>query len=313
MQALNNHLPHTADRLFLTDGGLETWLVFHQGWDLRHFAAFELLNTDAGRRRLTDYYREYLDLAVSHGLGFVLESPTWRANPDWGSRLGYRASDLAAINCEAIRFMEQLRASASSAGPILISGCVGPRGDGYDPGETMTAGEAEHYHAQQIGAFRASHADMVSAITMTNAPEAAGIARAARNADIRAVISFTVETDGCLPTGQPLAEAIAEVDAATDVGPAYYMINCAHPSHFKHLFSTPDVGWQRRIRGLRTNASRLSHEELDAAETLDEGDPHELGALHRALKAQLPWLSVVGGCCGTDLRHVEQICLHWHR
>ncbi|MGB5831806.1 MAG: homocysteine S-methyltransferase family protein, partial [Thiohalocapsa sp.] len=228
MQSMSNHLPHNADRLFLTDGGLETWLLFHQGWDLRHFAAFELLKTEAGRRELTGYYREYLDLAASKGLGFVLESPTWRANPDWGLRLGYHASDLTAINCEAIRFLNHLRASVSSSGPILISGCVGPRGDGYDSGEVMTADEAERYHAQQIGAFRASHADMISAITMTNAPEATGIVRAARNAGIPAVISFTLETDGRLPTGQPLAEAIAEVDAATNAGPVYYMINCAH-------------------------------------------------------------------------------------
>lgn len=302
-------LPQADGTLFLTDGGIETSLIFQDGLDLPCFAAFPLMRDARGRQLLIRYYERYIDIARTNGMGFVLESPTWRASADWGARLGYSLPDIAAVNAEAIRLMHELReAHETPASPMVVSGCIGPRGDGYIPGEAMSEEAAEAYHALQAGAFAEAGADMVTAITMTNTNEAIGIVRAARRAGMPTAIAFTLETDGRLPTGQTLAEAIAHVDAATANDPAYYMINCAHPTHFQGVME-PDRGWTRRIRGLRANASRRSHQELNDAPDLDAGDPNELGGQYRDLVQAHPQINVLGGCCGTDHRHVECIAL----
>lgn len=307
MPRYRNHLPQLDDRLFLTDGGIETSIIFHQGIDLPYFAAFDLLGHGRGEKILSDYYLPYLDIAARHRSGFILESATWRANPDWAARLGYSLDALDAANRRAIDMLVALRdAHQAETGPVVISGCLGPRGDGYDPGQIMTHDDARRYHAVQIQSFAETEADMVAAITMTNVSEALGIALAARDHRMPVAISFTLETDGKLPTGQPLGEAIAAVDLASNHYPAYYMINCAHPTHFDGLFAH-SAQWQTRVRGLRGNASRLSHAELDAADDLDEGNPEELGGQYAALRRALPSLNVLGGCCGTDHRHVSEI------
>jgi S-methylmethionine-dependent homocysteine/selenocysteine methylase len=297
-------LPQLGDRLFLTDGGLETTLIFHDGLDLPHFAAFTLLRDEAGRTTLRRYYRRYLEIAAEAGLGFILESPTWRASLDWAARLGLTRGELALFNRDAIYLMRELAAEWRGRVPkLVVSGQIGPRGDGYDPGEVMAADQAQAYHADQVGAFAAARADMACAITMTNIPEAIGLVRAAQRAGLPVAVSFTVETDGRLPTGQTLEEAIVTVDAATLRGPAYYMVNCAHPSHFAGALET-DAPWLARIRGLRANASRRSHQELNDAPDLDDGDPVELGREHAELLARHRHIRVLGGCCGTDHRHV---------
>lgn len=300
-------LPQQQGKLFLTDGGIETTLIFHDGIDLPYFAAFDLLRTDSGRKALTDYFERHIVVAKSRRMGFVLESPTWRASTDWGELLGYSPDDVAKANEESIYLLRTLRNAHQSADtPMVISGCVGPRGDGYDPGELMTVAQAQAYHSHQIKALAEAGADMITAITMTNAEEAAGLALAAVAQSIPVVISFTVETDGKLPTGQPLREAVFEVDAITGKAPAYYMINCAHPDHFQHVLESGEA-WLSRLQGIRANASRMSHAELDEAEELDAGDPAELGRDYARLQRLLPNLAVVGGCCGTDHRHIEHI------
>jgi homocysteine S-methyltransferase len=307
MSKYRNHLPQLDGRLFLTDGGLETTLIFQEGMELPLFAAFDLLREKAGREKLKQYYLPYIAIAKEQGAGFVLESPTWRASPDWGAKLGYSAEALAAVNRDAIALMHELRAEHETPGtPMVVSGCVGPRGDGYDPGQVMSADEAQAYHAPQIGIYQDAGADMVAAITMTSANEAIGVARAARAVRMPVAISFTLETDGRLPTGQPLRDAIAEVDAATGTGPAYYMINCAHPTHFDSALAEGGA-WLQRLRGIRANASRRSHAELNEAPDLDAGDPIELGSQHSELLRRFPQINVLGGCCGTDHRHVHAI------
>ncbi len=298
-----------GDDIFLTDGGIETCLIYHDGVDLPYFAAFDLMKDADGRDRLRAYYRRYATIAAENSLGFVLETPTWRASPDWGAKLGYGERAVIGMNHEAVAMMEELRrALETPRAPMVISGCIGPRGDGYVVGKTLTSEQAELYHAPQVHAFRRADADMVTAITMNNVPEAIGIARAAEKADMPVVISFTVETDGRLPTGQTLKEAIAMVDLATGSAPIYYMINCAHPTHFDSLFDS-DETWLQRIQGLRANASTMSHAELDQASELDDGDPVDLGERYAELRWRQPQLTVMGGCCGTDHRHVKEICL----
>lgn len=309
MTKYRQSLPQLSGSLFLTDGGLETTLVFHDGFDLPHFAAFDLMKRIEGIEALENYYRRYATIAQESKLGFILESATWRASADWGAKLGYSADALAKINRKAIAHLAHLRAEFEREGqPIVLSGCVGPRGDGYIPDEAMSTDEAQAYHSAQIQAFSESEADMISAITMTNAAEAIGITCAAQEAGMPVVISFTLETDGRLPTGQTLKSAIAMVDMATRNGPAYYMINCAHPSHFDSILDTGEP-WLARLRGVRANASRCSHAELDAAENLDDGDPRELGQNYADLRRLNPHFTVLGGCCGTDHRHVQEICL----
>lgn len=307
------HLPQLNGQLFLTDGGLETTLVFHEGWDLPSFEAFVLLDSDRGRQALSSYLDRYVPMAIAAGAGFILESPTWRANPDWAEKLGYGREALARVNRDAIDFLIEIRARyETQTSPMVISGCIGPRGDGYDAGVAMSPEEAENYHAFQIGIFRDAGADLVSAFTMTNSNEALGVARAAKATGMPCVISFTLETDGRLPTGESLAQAIATVDAATDEGPAYYMINCAHPTHFDHVLAAGGA-WVNRLRGIRANSSRCSHAELDNSPELDMGDPIELGGQYADLRRRFPQLNVLGGCCGTDHRHVERISLACQR
>ena len=307
MSKYRNHLPQLGDAMFLTDGGLETTLVFHDGLDLPCFAAFDLLRGEAGVETLRDYYDRYVSIARQRGVGVVLEAPTWRANPDWGAKLGYDAEALADANRKAIGLMLEIRTAHETPGaPMVISGNLGPRGDGYRADARMTVEKARHYHAAQIETFASTDADMVSAFTMNYVEEAAGIVRAAQDADMPVVISFTVETDGHLPSGQRLADAIQRTDDATGAYAAYYMINCAHPTHFDEVLCDGDQ-WLDRLRGVRANASRCSHAELDESTELDAGNPRELGNEYRELRRRLPRLSILGGCCGTDHRHVEAI------
>lgn len=302
-------LPQLDGGLFLTDGGIETVLIFQRGIDLPEFAAFTLLAREEGTEELRRYYDPYLEAARQAGAGFVLESPTWRANPVWAAQLGIGDEELAGLNRRAIELMAEIRDGAENISPIVISGCVGPQGDGYNPKELLSAEAAAEYHSAQIGAFAGTAADQVTAITMTYANEAIGIVRAAQAAGLPAAISFTLETDGRLPDGTPLDEAVAMTDEATGEGPAYYMLNCAHPTHFAGTL--PEGEWRERILGLRANASTLSHAELDEATELDDGDPEDLGRRYADLRDSLTNLTVLGGCCGTDHRHIEQIAGAW--
>jgi S-methylmethionine-dependent homocysteine/selenocysteine methylase len=309
MAKYRHRLPQLSGELFLTDGGIETSLIYLDGQELPMFAAFDLFKTDAGRRAIRTYYARYCALARAKGLGFILESPTWRANLDWAAKLGYSPAELGGINWEAIEMMLSLRHEFETASsPMVISGCIGPRGDGYNPDRMMSAREAEDYHSFQAGLFADSGADLVTAVTMNYAEEAIGIARAAAAAGIPSVISLTVETDGRLPTGMTLEETITTIDRSTDAAPAYYMINCAHPTHFEDKLKL-GASWMSRVRGIRANASRLSHAELDQATELDAGNPAELGRQYAALRHKHGRINVLGGCCGTDVRHIEQIAL----
>ena len=235
-------LPQLAsDSVYLTDGGLETTLVFLEGLELPDFAAFPLLDSDDGRAHMERYFTPYLDIAERRGSGFVLDTATWRANRDWGTRLGYDDSALAGVNKRAVEFAASLAASRPSV-RIVLDGVIGPRGDGYVVGQVMTADQAASYHSLQAQAFASAGAQMMTAVTMTYAAEAVGVVEAAKAAGIPVVVSFTVETDGRLPSGQDLGDAITEVDAATYGAAAYFMVNCAHPTHFEDVLE-PQEPW----------------------------------------------------------------------
>ena len=296
------------DTTYLSDGGLESFLVFHRGIELNHFAAFELLNNEQGLDELRNYFLPYLDLAVQYDFSFVAETPTWRANPDWAFKLGYTSQELNAMNRNSIRFMRALiEEHPISLDNTLISGNIGPRGDGYRVENRMTVEEAKAYHSDQINIFALADADLVSAFTLNYTEEAIGIVRAAQQINIPVVISFTVETDGRLPTGESLRDAIEKTDDATGGYTTFFMINCAHPEHFKHVFGDK-ADWRNRIGAIRANASKKSHAELDESETLGAGDTCQLANGYHELKHLLPNLRVIGGCCGTDHTHIAKIC-----
>jgi S-methylmethionine-dependent homocysteine/selenocysteine methylase len=290
---------------YVSDGGLETDLIFHHGVDLPEFAAYPLLRHADGRALMRWYFEGYAAIAERAGAGLRLESPTWRANPDWGALLGDDAHALDVANQEAISFLHAIADDwRGRVADVKVVGMIGPRGDGYAAGSASTPDEAADYHVAQVASFATAGVDEIEALTLTDANEARGVARAADSVGIPVVISFTVETDGRLPDGSTLRDAVATVDA--DVSPAYFMVNCAHPQHV--LAALDDAGpWVERIRGMRSNASTLTHAELDEAETLDEGDLEVLVSSHRALEQHLPALDIVGGCCGTDARHVAAL------
>jgi homocysteine S-methyltransferase len=299
------------ERIFIGDGGVETTMIFDVGIELPLFASFLLLGDRVGTDALRTYYRSYLALAHRYGVGFTLDTPTWRASRDWGQQLGYSPHDLAEVNRAAVRFGEQIRAAEETdQTPIAVCGTIGPRGDAYDPVAAMSPQVAEQYHATQIQTFAEAGADMVSAYTLAYAEEAIGIVRAATASGIPVSISFTIETDGLLPSGQSVGDAIGQVDAATGGAPAYFMINCAHPTHFGPVVKQGGA-WLARLGGVRANASAKSHAELDQATELDSGDPDALGAEYRALKPYLGSTRVLGGCCGTNALHVARICEGW--
>jgi homocysteine S-methyltransferase len=294
-----------SDTVVVTDAGLETWLLFDQHIDLPAFAAYPLAGTFDGRALLTDYYERYLAIADGVGAAVVLDAPTWRANPDWAETLGHDRAELARLITASVDVVVELRSRWRGDQPFLVGGAVGPRGDGYRVGMAMSADEAADYHRFQLDCLADTPVDVATAMTICDVAEATGIARAAECAGLPVVISFTIETNGRLPSEETLADAIQATDAATDGYPLHYMVNCAHPTHFDVVLD--DGPWLDRIRGLRANASTKSHTELDGAAELDRGDPDDLAARYTELGHRLPALHVIGGCCGTDHHHVEAI------
>lgn len=309
MTKYRDNLPQLSDEIFLSDGGLETTMIFLKGIDLPYFASIDLLNSQEGYEALINYYVDYIKIAKKFKTNFILESPTWRSSKDWIEKLEYAPNSFEILNKKAISLMEKLRNQFEDEdSKMVISGCIGPRGDGYKAENKMTFAEALEYHNAQIKLYSETNADMVTAITMNYLEEAVGIALAAKNNNIPVAISFTVETDGKLPDGHTLKDAIKITDEMTEDYPAYYMINCAHTTHFMNELNTKEnEDWISRIKGIRANASKKSHAELDESTELDRGDLDELSSHYSELHKMFPHINVFGGCCGTDHEHIHQI------
>ena len=290
----------------MTDGGMETEFIYKKGIDLPHFAALTLLKNEDTRQMVEDYFTQYFDIAKLYNSGFILGGFTWRANTDWGHKLGYEsAEEIDGLVKDIIDFLDELRTKyETDEFPIILSGSLGSRGDGYNPDKPMSVEEAQAYHSIQIKSFKESNVDIISALTMNNSLETIGIVKAAKSENMPIAVSFTLETDGKLPTGQELKSAIDDVENATDEYPEYYMINCAHPTHFQHLMKSGEQ-WLHKIRGIRANASQCSHAELDNATELDDGNPVEFGNEYADILKNNPQIKIIGGCCGTDHRHVK--------
>jgi homocysteine S-methyltransferase len=299
-------VPELGGQVLLTDTGIETDLIFHQGIDLPLFAAFVLADEPSGRTTIERWHRDHAAAAIENGLGVSLDAATWRASSDWGGQLGYDAAGLDRVNQELIAMLHTIRAELGPDITARVGGTLGPRSDGYSPTLLMSAQEAGDYHRPQIASFVAAGADRVTALTLGYADEAVGIASAAIELGLPVLIGFTLETDGRLPDGTRLADAINTVDARTNGQVAGFIVNCAHPDHIAPALSAGGE-WPSRLVGVRPNASRRSHAELDESPDLDDGDPTELAAQMVDLREAVPSIALVGGCCGTDVRHARAI------
>lgn len=308
MHPRTHELPQSKGQMYVTDGGIETHLIFNLGQTVPDMSVYLLNGTEPGRQLLRDYYRAYIPICRKAGQDFLFDTNTWRANPDWGFRAGLGMDELRRVSIEAVAFCREMAGEFAAAGVgSIVSGVIGPRRDAWQHDRAMTVEESLSYHGMQVEAFAEAGADFVSAYTLTNVPEAVGIARLAQRLGLPVVLSFTLETDGRLPGGKPLEVAINEVDAATGDYPAYYMINCVHPIHFAETLRHGGR-WVNRIGGLRVNASKMSHAELDNAPTLDIGNIADLAQRYARVLPFLPNIRVIGGCCGTDHRHIDAIC-----
>ena len=299
-------LPIHSRDLYVTDGGIETWLMYKKGFELPQFASFYLLDRPDGREALRQYYRSFVAVAQQFQSKYIFCSLTYRASRDWGDLLGYSKAALADMNHKAFAFYREIAAEMGTRdSDTLYSGCIGPRGDAYNLNQTMTSAEAQDYHAEQIATFVVAKADIVTAMTLNSVDEGIGIAREARSAGIPSVISFTVEKDGSVGGRHSLRRAIEMVDAETDAAPAYYMLNCAHPLDFWDALE--EGPWMQRLMGVRANSSSLEHGQLCQLGRLDEGNWEDLAQRHADLNARYPHMNVFGGCCGTDSVHVAGI------
>lgn len=297
---------------YLTFGGVETFLIYRLGAKLRHFCAFEALDDEAvWADFVDDLLRPIAESAAVHGLGLITDTLGWRASPDYLSRLGYGPDDVARFARLGVSRVRRFAERHVREEALVLAADLGPRGDGYglDGAGAVAVNEAERYHRPQLEAIAESEVDLAAAWTMTSVPESIGVARVAEDLGLPLLVSPTLETDGRTVDGASLGDFIAAVDDATGGYPLFYLANCVHPAHIEPVLRRAgerDASWRRRFRGLRANASRLSHAELDASTELDRGDPSDLAARIARLAEQHD-LAVVGGCCGTDAAHLDAI------
>jgi homocysteine S-methyltransferase len=296
----------SGEALFLTEGGIETELMYKWRFELPHVAVFPLLDNPDAVAVMRGIYRRSLDVAAAHGMSAMLTGLDYRASPDWGGLPGYSQEALVEANHQAIDFLRELAREYNDDLPrVLVGGIIGPRGDAYELNRTITADAAEDYHATQLTTLKQADVDFAAAMTFNNIPEAIGVARAATTIGVPLVISLTVDSTSRLKSGPTVAEAVETIDAETDGAPACYMLNCSHPVEFEPGLTDGD--WIRRLRGFRPNASKMEKIALCQIGHLEEGDPVELGRLMGDLARRYPHMDIWGGCCGTGTVHLGEI------
>jgi homocysteine S-methyltransferase len=298
--------PQKAGRLYLTEGGTETELLYKYGFALPQFALFPLLDNPQAVSKMREMFQSYLDVAVRHKMCALMGGLDYRASPDWGALLGYSPQSLADANLRSIEFLRDIaREYASDIPDIVIEGLIGPRGDAYERNASITVDEAEDYHSVQLETLKRANVDLALAITFNNVPESIGVARAAVKIGVPLAISLTLDGTSKLSSGPRLGEAITTIDRETDHAPEFYLVNCSHPVEYESAIE-PD-GWIDRVRGVRPNASRMEKMALCQIGHLEDGDPVELGKLCGDLARRYPHMDIWGGCCGTWDRHLDEI------
>jgi S-methylmethionine-dependent homocysteine/selenocysteine methylase len=306
VETASNFPKQRPNKLFLTEAGIETELMYKWGFEIPHFAMFALLENDQIVSTLRGMYRSYLDVAAKHEMSFLMGGFDYRASPDWAELLGYGPEALKEANLRCLDFHRQMGAEYASDVPEAVTmGCVGPRGDAYQLNRTISEAEAEDYHSVQLTTLRDAKVPLVYAATFNNIPEAVGVVRAARRLGLPIALSFSLDSNSKLKSGPSVKEAIEAVDEATDRAPEFYAINCSHPVEFEPALEPGS--WIERLRNLRPNASKMEKIALCKLGHLEEGDPIELGQLMGQLAKRYPHMDIWGGCCGTGEVHLEEI------
>lgn len=293
-------------RYYLSEGGMETEVMYKHGFDFPHFAVFELLKNPKAVSALQAMYRQYFDVVAKHQMVALVGGLDYRASPDWGALLGYSADGLSDMNHRCIDFLRDLaKEYIGEIDEILIQGFIGPRGDAYETNTVITEQESEDYHSVQLQTLKEADVDLASALTFNNIPESIGVAKAAARLDLPLCISLSLDGSSRLNSGPSLGDAIKTIDAATDNSVAFYMINCVHPLEYESALA--DESWMKRIRGVRPNASVMDKISLCKIGHLEDGDPIELGNQIGDLFKRFPHMDILGGCCGTWDNHLDQM------
>lgn len=300
------HSPFQDGLLYLTEAGTETEVLYKEGYELPHFAMWTLLDNPEAMERIGDMYRRYLDVAAENETGIVLCGFDYRASPDWAALLDVDRDGLREVIHRGIGFLRDVSDPYRDRVPhILLGGSIGPRGDAYSRGEPVTADSAEEYHSFQIACLKEAGADIACAHTFNNIPEAVGVARAARAEGLPLAMYFSLDSSSRLNTGPSLRDAVIETDSQTGNAPLFYGLNCSHPVEFEPALEPGD--WIDRLRSIRPNASKMEKIALCKLGHLEDGDPDELGAQMGDLARRYPHMDIMGGCCGTDERHLSRI------
>lgn len=294
------------DDIIITDGGLETTLIYKYNIELPYFSCINLLKTDSGRNIIYNCLLNYVNISEKYNVNIIIETPTWRCSKKWSKLLNCENSDIEKINREAVNIVKSIKKNNKK---IIISGNIGPIDDGYVISNKLTIEELKEYHSEQIYILANENVDIISAFTINYVEEAIGITLVCKDINIPLVISFTLNIDGKLPSGMTLEDSIKYIDKYTNYYPMYYMINCAHPKHFISLFKDNNSDWIKRIKGIRSNASDKSHEELNNSKKLDIGNIVELSNYCKNIRKENKHINIFGGCCGTDENHVEEILI----
>ena len=298
-----------SGRPILTEGAMVERIRRHPAVRLDpDIAHAGLIYSAEGRKTLGDIYRQYLSIGQRHNLPMLTLAPTWRANPERTARAGCGPVDK--LNSDCVEFLKEICTEFGAYQERLyVAGLLGCRHDAYKPAEALNADAAEQFHAPQVKALAASRVDFIKAATLPAVSEALGIARAIAQTGIPCVLSFVIRPDGNVLDGTPLQKAVAQIDNETDQAPIFYMVNCVHPSVFMEAMSTEtgsDGNLSERVIGFQGNTSSKSPEELDNLPYLDTTAPEPFAELmlriHRTLGTR-----ILGGCCGTDNRHVEMV------
>jgi len=299
--------PRLENKFYLTEGGSETEILYKWSFELPEFAMFTLLDDPEADNVIRGMFRRYFDVAAEHGTAMLLNGHDYRASPDWGAKLGYSSEDLRNVQHRVIRFLDDLRAEyADRVSDVYIAACIGPRGDAYGTGGDISADESEDYHSVQLHNLDGTAADMAVAATFNNVPEAIGVIRAANSIGIPIGVSLTLTPEGRLRSGPSLREAIETIDEASGGGAVWFGTNCAHPVEFEPALA--DAGpWLERLRYIRPNAAKMDKIALCSLGHLEDGDPVELGQQMGEVARRFPRVDILGGCCGTDERHLSQI------
>lgn len=305
--------PRLEGKFYLTEGGTETEILYKWGFELPEFAMFPLLDNPKADQVIRDIYRRYFDAAEKHQTGLLILGHDYRASPDWGAKLGYTTEGLADMQRRTIEFLDDVRREyVGRVSDVYIAGCIGPRGDAYGTGGDISEEEAEEYHSVQLTTLKSTQADMAIAVTFNNVPEAVGVIRAAHRIGIPIGVSLTLTTEGVLRSGPTLREAIEVIEEKTNGSAAWYGTNCSHPLEFASALA--DEGpWLERLRYIRPNAVKMEKVALCKLGHLEDGDPVELGEQMGEVASKFPSADILGGCCGTDERHLGEIAINVNR